>query len=154
MQMPQPTPQHRALEVFAGEWSGTETLHPSPFDAKGGTARALVRNVVALDGFAVIQDYEQMRGELVNFRGHGVIRFDAHAGEYVFHWFDSWGGPPAEFRGTGRDGRFILTNTGQQGHTRATFDFPGDGTYRYAMQVSPDGTHWATFMDGTYTRRA
>jgi hypothetical protein len=154
MVMPQPGSHHRALEAFVGDWTGTETLHPSPFDPEGGTARAHVRNVLALDGFVVLQDYEQSRGELVNFRGHAVFRYDHARNEYVCHWYDSWGGAPAEFRGSGLGGRFVLSNAGQQGHTRATWEFPGDGTYRYRMEVSPDGHHWATFMDGTYRRDA
>ncbi len=153
MQMPQPSAQHRALEVFAGTWTGTETLHPSPWDPKGGTSRATIRNVMSLDGFAVVQDYEQARGGMVNFRGHGVMRYDTNAVEYVFHWFDSWGGPPTEFRGPGADAVFTLSNAGQQGHTRAIFDFRQGSRYTYRMDVSPDGAHWATFMDGVYTRQ-
>ena len=153
MQMPPLSPQHRALEVLAGRWSGTETLHPSPWDPKGGTAKAEIRNEVALDGFAVVQDYEQSRSGAVNFRGHGVMRYDTNAGEYVFHWFDSWGGPPTEFRGPAADRVFTLSNAGQQGHTRAVFDFRERDRYVYHMDVSPDGAHWVTFMDGAYTRQ-
>lgn len=70
-----------------------------------------VRKRLALDGFAVVQDYEQERNGSVNYRGHGIFIYDAAQECYVLHWLDSLGMPPNEFRG-GFEGD-VLTLTGQ-----------------------------------------
>lgn len=61
MEMPSPQEAHARLGILAGEWTGEEHMHPSPWDPKGGTALGRVHNRAALDGFAVVQDYEQER---------------------------------------------------------------------------------------------
>ena len=99
MQMPQPNEAHRRLERFVGDWVGKERIHPSPFDPQGGEAIGHVHNRAALDGFVVVQDYEQERGGKVNFRGHGVFSWDAAGQCYAMHWWDSASGVPSTFRG-------------------------------------------------------
>ncbi|MDB4949964.1 MAG: hypothetical protein JWM27_2613 [Gemmatimonadetes bacterium] len=152
MEMPKPTDAHRKMEAMVGEWRGEERIHPSPWDPAGGIATARVSNRLALDGFAVVQDYEQDRGAGVNFRGHGVLRYDAAAGEYAFHWFDSSGMPPGEFRGPFDGDVLTVTHRGPQGHARAIFDFGTAGRYLYRMEVSGDGEAWHPFLEGEYTR--
>lgn len=80
MEMPRPTEAHRRLHALAGDWTGTEKMHPSPWDPQGGTAEGRVQNRVALDGFAIVQQYEQRRGGQISFSGHGVFSWDAAAG--------------------------------------------------------------------------
>lgn len=152
MEMPRPTGAHRRLERLVGTWYAEERLHPSPWDLQGDTATGLVRNVLALDGFAVVQDYEQSRRGAVTFRGHGVFRWDPVQG-YVLHWFDSTGRPPSEFRGHFEGDVLLLTSSGPQGHSRAMWDLTEAGRYRYRMEVSPDGLHWSSAMEGVYTRQ-
>ena len=152
MDMPQPTAAHQQLERFVGSWIGTETIHPTPFDTKGGTATGRVRNVRALGGFAVVQDYEQERGGRVNFSGHGVLRFELSTNKVEMHWFDSIGQPPGVFEGTWTGDKLTVVQQGAQGQVRASWDFGVPGQYTYAMEVSGDGTHWMRFMDATYTK--
>jgi hypothetical protein len=154
MAMPQLTDAHRKLAKFEGSWEGEEQIHPSPFDPKGGPAKARVHNQLALNGFAVVQDYEQERNGAVNFRGHGVLRWDAGQQCYVFHWFDSMGFPPSEFRGSFEGNVLTLTSQGPQGHTRAVFDFFAADRYTYKMDVSPNGQQWFPFMEGKYLRQS
>jgi len=152
MEMPGLTAAHRKLERMVGRWIGEETLHPSPWDAKGGTATGKVTNARALEGFAVVQDYAQERGGAVTYRGHGVLRFDPPTGEYVFHWFDSIGSPPNEFRGTFDGDVLALQQRSPRGISRAVWTLVGADRYDYRMDVSPDGTAWACFMEGVYRR--
>jgi hypothetical protein len=97
MEMPTPTEAHRRLEKLVGRWSGEEKMTPMPFDPEGGVAIGRVDNRVALDGFAVVQDYEQERGGAITYRALGVYRWDADKDEYVLYWYDSMGGPPSEY---------------------------------------------------------
>ena len=75
------------------------TPHPS---IRSGAATGRVRNRLALDGFAVVQDYEQERDGGIHFRGHGVFRWDPEERSYTLHWFDSLGLPPANFAAASR----------------------------------------------------
>lgn len=150
MEMPNPTDAHRKLQTLVGSWRGEEQLFPTPWDPKGGLAVGRVRNRVALDGFVVVQEYEQERDGSVNFRGHGVFSWDALQQSYTLHWFDSLGMPPNVFRGTFVDNTLTLTNHEQQGFTRATWIFADEKHYSYKMEVSADGNQWQKVMEGNY----
>jgi hypothetical protein len=153
MEMPRPTPAHAKLTKLVGEWIGDEHLSPSPWDPKGGQAVGRVHNRLSLDGLAIVQDYEQERSGMVNFRGHGVFLWDGAEQQYHLHWFDSMDQPPGIFRGTFDNNILRLVSVNAQGHARATFDFTKDGSYDYRMEVSPDGRVWYPFMEGTYKRK-
>jgi hypothetical protein len=152
MTMPRPTPAHDALQMMVGTWVGEEIIHPSPFDPVGDTATARAVNVRSLDGFAIVQDYEQQRPGRTNFTGHGVLWYDGGAQQYVMTWWDSFGMPPSEFRG-GVDGSVLtLRQRSPQGFARAIWDFAGGASYTYRMEVSPDGENWFPFLEGRYQR--
>ena len=53
MDMPKPSPGHSKLAKLAGSWVGEETMHPSPWDPKGGTARGRSKSQLGLSGFAL-----------------------------------------------------------------------------------------------------
>jgi len=150
--MPTLTEEHRALNVLAGRWSGKEKISPSPWD-QGGDALGRVENRLALDGFAVVQDYEQERGGKVNFRGHAVFMWDAGQRKYLCYWFDSMGFPPTPMVGDAQGKVFTLSNDTPQGKSRATFDFSQAGRYRFRMEVSQDGKQWFPFMEGDYAKQ-
>jgi hypothetical protein len=154
MEMPVPTDAHRKLEALVGTWNGEEKIHPSPWDPEGGSARARVDNRLALEGFAVIQDYEQDRGDDKGFRGHGVFQWNPKEACYVMHWWDAWGFPASEFKGNFEGETLIFTKRDPQGTTRATFELGEPGTYRFKLDVSPDGAHWAPFMEGKYRKES
>lgn len=99
MEMPRTTPGHVRLEQLAGHWEGEEQMPPSQWDPKGGTAIGRTRNRVALNGFAMISDYEQERDGVITFTGHGVLSFEPKRDLYSLHWFDCMGSPPEVFLG-------------------------------------------------------
>jgi len=51
MEMPRPLDEHKRLKSLAGTWEGEETLHPSPWDPKGGTAQGRVGSRHPIVGF-------------------------------------------------------------------------------------------------------
>jgi hypothetical protein len=153
MEMPRLVPEHKALDLFVGRWLGNETLHPSLFDSVGGPALGRAFNRLGLEGFAVIQDYEQEKNGKVNYRGHGIFLWDGVAKTYFLHWFDSMGFPPVVFRGRREQSVFIFEAQTPGGWTRATFDFSVTDAYRFVMEMSPDGKNWAIFTEGEYARQ-
>ncbi len=88
MEMPVPSAAQQALAMLVGSWAGQEKIHPSPFSPAGATAVGRVVNRSALDGFAIVQDYEQETNGKVNFRGHGIFRWDPEKGAYILYWFE------------------------------------------------------------------
>jgi Protein of unknown function (DUF1579) len=155
MEMPKPGEAHARLHKLAGRWTGAETLHPAPWDPAGGPATGAVENRVVLDGFVVVQEYQQTRGGAPNFAGHGMFWWDAAAGEYVMTWFDSMMGTPAEYRGDFEGDVLRLRNElPGGGFSRASFDLSTPDRYVFLMEVSPDGSIWAPAMEGRYTRHS
>jgi len=152
MSMPKPGEAHAKLAKLAGKWRGTETIHPSPFDPAGGQAEGRVDNRPALDGWVVVQDYEQERGGAVNFRGHGVFSFDPARNTNVMTWWDSFMGTASEYTGNWAGDVLTLSTVTPQGPARAVFDLSTAGEYRFRMEVSPDGAQWFPFMEGHYKR--
>ncbi len=151
--MPRIETQHENLARMGGDWTGEEIVHPSPWDPAGGPARGKMRTRVSLDGFFVISDYEQTRGEQVTYRGHGVYGWDAARESYTMHWFDSMGGGFGEpARGTWAGKTLTFRLQSPMGHARYVYDFDADDRYRFRIETSPDGTAWAPFLEGTYTR--
>lgn len=152
MSMPKPTEEHQKLAKLAGKWRGTEKIHPSPFDPVGGEARGSVNNRLALDGWVVVQDYEQERGGTVNYRGHGVFSFDPARNVHVMTWWDSFSGVASDYSGGWQGDVLTLSAKTPNGHSRATFDLSTARRYGFRMEVSPDGNQWFTFMEGQYER--
>jgi hypothetical protein len=152
MEMPRPSAPHDKLRQMIGTWRGEERLHAVPWDFAENVAMGHVRNVSGLDGFVIIQDYEQHRGGQVAFRGHGVIWWDPAASVYVFHWFDSMGQAPNEFRGTFDNGVLSVSTQTSRGRIRARWDYHQRGHCEYRMDVSADGETWTPYMEGSYTR--
>ena len=151
MDMPKPGAAHARLHALVGQWGGEERLHPAPWDLAGGSATAFINNRLALDGFTVIQEYEQYRDGKPTFSGHGVFWWDEDAHQYVMTWFDSVSGTPADFRG-GFDGHVLqlVNERSQGGFSRCTFDHGMPGEYVFMLEVSNDGVAWAPSMEGAY----
>lgn len=153
MEMPQPGPNHKKLELFAGSWRGEETMYPSMWDPKGGVAQASLATRVACDGFYAVGDYEQSRDGKVTFRGHSVIGFDTKSSEYTLHWFDSMGMGAELFRGQFAGDAIAFLSVSPMGHHRLSYDFREKGTLRMKMEMSQDGQSWKAMFDGVYQKQ-
>lgn len=155
MDMPTPGEAHKKLSGLIGAWSGSETLYPSPWAPAGGKASARIVNRGIVDGFAVVQEYEQRQGKIVTFRGHGVFWWDGAKQEYAMTWWDSMGGTSSDFRGNFAGDVLTLTCPAPNGGmARVAFDMSKPGRYVFTMDASQDGQTWQPSMDGTYKRGA
>src|SRR5262245_58446522 len=115
MEMPKPSAAHQRLHVLVGEWSGEETLSPSPW-GPGGTATGRSTCRLDLDGFFVVQDYVEEKDGQVSYRGHGVFGYDAQSGEYAWYWVDSMGFvPAAPSRGSWEGDTLTFTSSSPHG---------------------------------------
>ena len=154
MAMPALTEKHKKLAALAGTWVGEETIHPSPWDPKGGTGNGRMDSRIDLDGFFLVTDYVQERGGQICYRGHGVYGWDAGAGRYTMHWFDSIGSPcPQPALGTWEGNVLRFEMADAMGHHRYVYTFEGEGRHTFKLEQSQDGKTWATFMEGRYRRK-
>ena len=152
MEMPKPTEKHKKLELLAGLYTGQETLHPSPWDADGGCAEAKNACRVALDGFAVIGEFEQCREGKPNFQGHGVFTYDQQEACYKLHWFDSMGCGGSVFRGDFEGDTLKMICKDPPHQCRLEYDLSENGQMAFKMEISADGKSWQPCMEGTYAR--
>jgi hypothetical protein len=154
MEMPRPRDEHRKLQSLAGSWTGEETMHPSPWDPKGGTATGRIESRLDLDGFFLLSDYVQECGGRPSYRGHGVFGYDPAERCYTMHWFDSMSATTTQpARGRWEGNVLTLEQRTPMGHSRYVYTFEGEGRYAFRLENSQDGERWATFMEGRYRRR-
>jgi hypothetical protein len=153
MEMPKPNEHHGKLQALAGNWTGEELIHPSPWDPRGGAATSRVDSRLDLDGFFLISDYVEERAGQVVYRGHGVYGWDPSQMCYTMHWFDSMGsGTPAPSLGRWDGNRLVFENRTPTGHSRYSYVFEGQGRYIFRIENSQDGREWKPIMEGRYTR--
>jgi hypothetical protein len=152
METPMPTAGHLKLEKLAGHWVGKETMHPSQWDPSGGIAIGRTRSRLALNGFALISEYEQERDGNITYSGHGVFSFEPKNELYLLHWFDSMGSPPELFVGKFAGDRLVVGHEGPKMHARLTYDLADPRCMRTKMEMSPDGAVWNTLFEARYER--
>ncbi len=151
MQMPQPTDEHRRLGRLPGTWVSEDTMYPSPWDPKGGTAKGRMTAHMGLGGFHLISDWGQERDGRVNFEGHGVFGWDPRGKCQTMHWLDSMGvehGAP--HFGAWEGNTLTLTHkTTHMGFRRQVYDV-GERGFRLRLEYSQDGRQWATFLESAF----
>lgn len=128
-------------------------MYSSPFDPRGGTAIGRIDSRIALNGFALINDYEQERGGKVTFSGHGVFTYDPPADLYTLIWVDYMGAPPEVFKGKFEGEILQLAHGGPGMHVRLSYDLREADVLSTGMEMSPDGKDWNRFFDARLMRR-
>jgi hypothetical protein len=152
MDLPKPGPGHSKMQKLEGHWEGEEAMHASQWDPRGGIATGRSRFSLALNGFALINDYEQERDGVVTFKGHSVMTFDPKKGLYSLCWFDCMGSPPEFFVGCFDDDVLTLSHGGPGMHARITYDLSDPQVMLSKMEMSQDGVRWNTMFEGRYRR--
>jgi hypothetical protein len=152
MEMPKPAPGHEKLATLAGSWIGEERMHPSPWDPESGTATARIEARMAVDGFHLVSDYEQRRGDTVTYRGHAVHGYDPKTDEHWFYWFDSMGfDPESAARGRWEGNRLVYTHRTAMGVSRYSYEFEEDG-HAFSIEMSPDGESFSPWLESRWRR--
>lgn len=152
MDMPTLGPPHHALKAFAGDWAGPEELAASPW-APASTARAECRYRLELKGFALVQDYRQLREDGAEFLGHNVFTVDPQSGETLWYGFDSYGFPPeSPARGDWSGATLVLEKRTARGVARHRLTPDGDTlTHEIDVRMGED-REFSPFLRARYTR--
>jgi hypothetical protein len=154
MDMPTRGEAHEALTALVGNWAGTEELAASPW-APAATASATCQYRLALDGFALLQDYAQTREDGSRLLGHNVFTVDPATGETLWYGFDSYGFPPGSpGRGGWTEGRLHLEKTTPRGVARHRLTPDGDVlTHEIDVKLG-QAAEFTPFLRARYTREA
>ena len=152
MEMPKVSEGHHKLEKVAGNWEGEETMYPSPWDPEGGSAVGRITSRVALNGFALINDYEQERDGKITLTGHGVFTYQPKEDSYTLVWVDCMGAPPEIFKGKFEGDILKLAHGGPGMHVRLTYDVSEPDVLKTGMEMSQDGNTWNRFFDARLAR--
>ena len=154
MEVPSPGPELETLKRMVGAWEGQETLHPSPWDPKGGEAIGHIDARLALDGFAIVSDYAQEKEGRITFRGHGIYTWDARRKSFVMTWFDSMSaGSPGIAHGVMNGTTLTFQNQSEFGHGRYIYDFDTSNSVQVPHRVVHGREVWTMFMDARYVKR-
>ncbi|MFD8494044.1 DUF1579 family protein [Amycolatopsis sp. NPDC059657] len=152
MDMPQLSDGHRALTALIGTWTGEEELAASAW-APASTAVATVRYRLALNGFAVIQEYEQRRADGGGLLGHNVFTVDPATGDTLWYGFDSYGFPPmSPGRGGWDNGTLVLEKRTERGVARHRLTPDGDVLHHVIDLQMGEGTEFGQFLSARYIR--
>jgi hypothetical protein len=152
MDMPRPGPAHARLMRFAGRWSGTEQLSPSPW-GPGGAAIGRTTCHESLDGMALVQEYEEEKDGAIVFHGHGVFLVEPDTQDVLWWWFDSMGFPPEPARGKWEGDVLRFEKSTPRGDARYRYEFNGNDRYRFTIENRfPGQTDFVEFMHGDYQR--
>jgi hypothetical protein len=153
MDMPKLTAQHKKLAKFVGNWKGDESIHPMPWDPKGGPATGVSKCKLVGGDFHLLMEYQQKRGKTVTHIGHGVIGYHPEKKQYSMNWFDNMGSGAEPAYGTWNGAKLVFQAAGPMGHSRYTFSITKPDSYRFMMEMSEDGTNWALVMAGHYKKQ-
>jgi hypothetical protein len=127
-------------------------MHPSRWLPDGAMAVGRQDWKIDLGSFFLIGNAEQERDGVVIFRGHGVWGYDAEAGVYRMHWFESTGTPPQVFEGKFDDKTLVMLDLESSPKVQLRYTVPYGGALNTEVLMSEDGNDWKPFMEGTYQR--
>jgi hypothetical protein len=153
MDMPKLGAEHARLLALAGEWEGTEEVATTPWGPGGPAFGAMVFRS-DLDGFSLIQDYVQRKGDRTSFRGHGVFMIDPESQDVLWYWFDSMGfppGPPA--RGSFQGQALTLTRVTERGASRYVYEI-ADNELAFSIENRfPQDPDFKPFVRARYAKK-
>ena len=143
--------EHRKLAVFAGEWTGEETVFPSRWTA-GGAATSKVSARIDLNGFYLIR----IRARRATARRPSPptachLRPRRPPLQTVLARFARLL-PPSPASGGWSGKSLILVRGSLRGNARHVYEVIDDNSYSMKVQFSPEAAGWADVLTGVYRR--
>lgn len=148
---PQPTEEHRALEVFVGEWTGEAEMEPGPFGPGGPTSWTEECSWLGGAGFHVVCESEGS-GPMGPMKGIGIIGYDPAKEVYTHYGVDNtgWSGL-SEGSVSGDTWTFESEEVmeGETFHSRFAMTMESPTRMAFTWAISEDGESWTEMMSGT-----
>lgn len=152
---PQPGPEHKRLERFAGTWKLEGKMHPSPL-GQGGPFTGTETCRMFEGGFHLTCD-STGTGPMGAMNGHAIMSWDADAKQYRYFAINSQMPQPEEATGTVTGDTWTWTGKtdlggGKSINSRFTMVEESPTVHKAKWEVSQDGSSWTVVMEGTSTK--
>jgi len=151
IEAPQPTAEHKELEVWIGSWSGSGEMKPGPFGPGGPMKWTEDCSWFAGGEFHVVCK-SKGDGPMGPMKGLGIIGYNPEKKVYTHYGVDNngWAGFSEGTR-SGERWTFESSETmeGKTYHSRFTMMMSSQTAMAFTWEMSEDGKTWTTMMDGT-----
>lgn len=155
-----PAPEMQKLvKALVGTYTTKETHDPGPFMPNGGTGTGEARYSLGPGGFSIIETYQSKSAAGGQFRGHGVIWYDAKAGGYRGVWCDNMS-PACDTAGLSKwEGDKLVGSAeteimGKKATMKDTMSNISPEGFKFDMEMSTEGGPMKHVMTIEYTRAA
>ena len=153
-----PSPEIQKLaKAMVGSYTTKETHDPGPFMPNGGAGTGQAKYALGPGGFSIIETYQSKSTMGGQFRGHGVIWYDAKAGGYRGVWCDNMS-PACDVGGVTKwDGDKLVGTSdsemmGKKVSMRETITGISPEGFKFDMEMSSEGSPMKHVMTIEYTR--
>jgi hypothetical protein len=153
-----PSPEIQKLaKSLVGSYTTKETHDPGPFMPNGGTGAGQAKYALGPGGFSIIETYQSKGTMGGQFRGHGVIWYDAKAGGYRGVWCDNMS-PACDVGGVTKwDGDKLVGTSdsemmGKKVSMRETISGMTPEGFKFDMEMSSEGGPMKHVMTIEYAR--
>jgi len=153
-QMPQPGPELKKVDMFAGSWTLDGDMKASPM-GPGGKMTENEKCEWMEGGFFIVcrVDFKSSMG---NGAGVTVMGYSVEDKVYTFREFNSWG-EFTDSKGSVDGDTWTWTNDEKMGGMtmkgRFTMKVTSPTAYNFSFEMSQDGAKWTTVMEGKATKK-
>jgi len=152
---PEPTPEHKALEVWIGSWTGSGEMKPNPFGPAGPMSWSEECSWFGGAGFNVVCK-SKGAGPTGPTQGLGIMGYNPAKKVYTHYGIDTTGWSGGS-EGTLSDGEWTFTSQdeyeGKTYHTRFTMKWVSPTSMTFSWDMSEDGKTWTNLMEGTSEKK-
>src|SRR5262249_21388584 len=150
---PTPGPEVKKLDYFAGNWTSTGDIQPSPF-GPGGKFTNSEQNSWMPGGFFLVSHVDA-KTRMGPGKTMSIFGYDPEEKVYTFQAYNSMG-MAEHAKGTLAGDTWTWTNEekmqGKVTRGRYTIKVLSPTSYTFKFEMAPEGGNWATVMEGKATK--
>lgn len=154
MEAPKPGPEHKKLDMFAGNWTLDGDMKPGPM-GPGGKVLETESCEWMEGGFYVVCHAKFTSAAMGNGVGLTLMGYSNQDKNYSYREFNSWG-EFTDSKGTLDGDTWTWANDMKMGEMslkgRFIMKILSPTSYNFSYEVSQDGTKWSMVMDGKATK--
>jgi|SRR5579864_1747009 len=147
---PQPGPEIKKLDYFAGNWKSEGEMKPSPF-GPGGKLSGSDHNEWMQGGFFLLS-HSANTSAMGSETGLGIFGYDAQNKVYTFDEFNSTG-ETVHAKGTIAGDTWTWTSEDQNGKGRFTVKILSPTSYSFKFELASKGSDFITLVEGKATKQ-
>ncbi len=148
--MPQPTDEHKVLEMFVGKWAGSGEMQSGPFGPGGPVAWTEDCSWFGEAGFHVVCK-SQGTAPMGPMQGLGIMGYNPVKQVYTHYGIDTYGWTGmSEGTRSGDSWTYHSEETmeGKTFHSRFTMKMESPTKMAFSWAMSEDGETWTEMMSG------